>query len=205
MAEAHRAHDEVALATVFETRLRWMAVCWRPLEQPQLVASCFDRDTIGDVLAHIPRAARRFEVQWCDQGDAPKPILRLCERLQSYADGESVAGKLLGDFSDVPLDLSSRTDFQRRVLLACQRITPGETISYGELALRAGSPRAARAVGSVMSGNRLPLIVPCHRVVGSSGKLHGYSSPSGMKMKQRLLQMERDSAIGAQRVNEACA
>jgi methylated-DNA-[protein]-cysteine S-methyltransferase len=90
---------------------------------------------------------------------------------------------------DLPLDLSGRTEFQRRVLEACQGIGYGETVSYGELALRAGHPGAARAVGQVMATNRLALVVPCHRVVASGGGLGGYGL--GLGMKQALLAMER--------------
>ncbi|MEO1971721.1 MAG: MGMT family protein, partial [Pirellulaceae bacterium] len=63
-------------------------------------------------------------------------------------------------------------------------------ISYAGLAVAAGSPAAARAVGNVMRTNRYPLLIPCHRVVGS-GSLGGYSAPDGLDMKQRLLQMEQ--------------
>jgi methylated-DNA-[protein]-cysteine S-methyltransferase len=63
-------------------------------------------------------------------------------------------------------------------------------LTYGQLARRVGSPAAARAVGSTMARNRLPLVIPCHRVVGSGGQLRGFSAPGGVAVKQRLLQME---------------
>ena len=66
----------------------------------------------------------------------------------------------------------------------------GETVSYAELAGRAGSPNAARAVGGVMAGNRVPLLVPCHRVVGAGGRLGGFSAPTGVELKKRLLALE---------------
>ena len=72
----------------------------------------------------------------------------------------------------------------------CRLIPYGQVLTYGELAERAGSPRAARAVGNVMRTNRFPLIVPCHRVVGAAGALGGYSAPTGLKMKRRLLRLE---------------
>ena len=89
---------------------------------------------------------------------------------------------------DLPLDLSERTDFQRRVLLACHAIPYGETRTYGELAATAGRPRAARAVGQVMATNVLAPIVPCHRVVGAGGALTGFGG--GLELKRSLLQME---------------
>jgi methylated-DNA-[protein]-cysteine S-methyltransferase len=90
---------------------------------------------------------------------------------------------------DLPLDLSGLTAYQRRVLQACAAIPYGEVASYGDLARRAGSPGAARAVGQVMARNPLPVVVPCHRVVGSDGQLTGFGG--GLALKQRLLDLER--------------
>ncbi len=110
---------------------------------------------------------------------------RLLERLVQYAAGEDV------DFSDVAVYSADRSPFQRRVLAACRAIPRGETRTYGQLARIAGSPGAARAVGRVMATNRVPLIVPCHRVVPAGGGLGGFSAPQGVAMKGRLLEMER--------------
>jgi methylated-DNA-[protein]-cysteine S-methyltransferase len=90
----------------------------------------------------------------------------------------------------VPIVLTGLTDFQQRVVRECRRIPYGHTLAYGELAVRAGSPHAARAVGGVMARNRIALVIPCHRVVGSAGKLGGYSAPDGIRMKTRLLELE---------------
>ncbi len=98
------------------------------------------------------------------------------------------AGQPIG--FDVELDLSETTAFEASVIAAARRIPYGETVSYSELARSAGSPRAARAVGTVMAGNRFPLIVPCHRVVRSDGTLGGFSAPDGVDMKRRLLALE---------------
>jgi methylated-DNA-[protein]-cysteine S-methyltransferase len=85
---------------------------------------------------------------------------------------------------------TARSEFARRVLAACRQIPYGHTCSYAELAAMAGAPGAARAVGSVMAKNRLPLLIPCHRVIGSQGKLGGYSAPGGLETKARLLALE---------------
>jgi len=82
------------------------------------------------------------------------------------------------------------TSFQRNVIVAVRQLEYGETASYGDLAMRAGSPRAARAVGQVMATNRVPIIIPCHRVIASGGQLGGYSAPSGLEMKRQLLALE---------------
>ncbi|MCH8814793.1 MAG: MGMT family protein [Chloroflexi bacterium] len=86
------------------------------------------------------------------------------------------------------VDWAGVTPFQRAVLQQTMRIPIGQTRSYGEIAELAGSPRAARAVGRVMATNPLPFIVPCHRVIGSDGTLHGYGG--GLDLKERLLRAE---------------
>lgn len=119
--------------------------------------------------------------------DVDEDAVRLARRLQAYADGQH------DDFADVPVAADGLTPFQRKVRQQCRRIRYGQTCTYGQLAAKAGSPRAARAVGAVMASNRVPLIVPCHRVVGSTGALHGFSGCGGIGMKRRLLELERAS------------
>ena len=106
------------------------------------------------------------------------------DAIKSYCEGERVV------FDSFQLELAGVTSFQRRVLESCREIPYGEVLSYGELADKAGHPGAARAVGSVMRGNRHPILIPCHRVVASSG-IGGFSSPQGVKLKERLLSLER--------------
>ena len=119
-----------------------------------------------------------------DDGEAFQMLLEASRQLVAYFAGD------LRIF-DVPLDLSQRSEFQRRVLEACSQVPYGSTASYAELAARAGSPLAARAVGQVMAQNRLAIVIPCHRIVGSSGHLVGYGL--GLGLKARLLAMEREA------------
>ncbi len=93
-------------------------------------------------------------------------------------------GKLRGR----KLDLTSCTPFQRKVYIALRRVPAGKVITYGELAKRAGYPGAARAVGNAMKKNRLPLVIPCHRVVPSTGGIGEYSQ--GKRWKKMLLELE---------------
>ena len=81
------------------------------------------------------------------------------------------------------------TPFQQRVWKALLDIPYGETISYGELAARLGSRSASRAVGLANGSNPLPIVIPCHRVIGANGKLTGYGG--GLPIKERLLALER--------------
>ena len=91
------------------------------------------------------------------------------------------------DFADLPLDLRG-TPFQLRVWQELRQIPRGRAISYKELARRAGSPRASRAVGQANGRNPVPIIVPCHRVIAADGSLGGYSS--GLDRKRWLLRHE---------------
>lgn len=88
-------------------------------------------------------------------------------------------------------DLSRCTEFQKKVLAATAKIPYGRTRTYGWLAERAGSPAAARAVGQAMARNPVPIIVPCHRVIGSNGKLCGFGGGARrLDLKKKLLEME---------------
>lgn len=115
---------------------------------------------------------------------AENPWPELQEKLLAY-----LAGKRM-DFSDVSLDLPHRPPFRRLVWDACARIPYGETRTYAGLAAEVGSPRAFRAVGGAMASNPIPIIVPCHRVVGSNGSLTGFGG--GLEQKKRLLEMEAE-------------
>ncbi len=105
------------------------------------------------------------------------------DQLRRYFDGEVV------EFT-IPLRLAGTTPFQERVLRACRTIPFGETLTYGELATLSGHRGAARAAGGVMARNPIPLVIPCHRVLASGGRIGGYSAPGGPTTKQRLLDHE---------------
>lgn len=83
------------------------------------------------------------------------------------------------------------TDFQKKVWRALTEIPYGETVSYEEIAVQIGNPKACRAVGMANNKNRLPIIVPCHRVIGKSGNLTGYAG--GVEIKRFLLNIEKEN------------
>lgn len=112
----------------------------------------------------------------------PERLGEVHARLQAYYRGQAVG------FQDIPLDLEGTPPFFRAAWRVCQSIPSGETRSYGWLAEKAKRPAASRAAGQAMARNRLPPIIPCHRVIGSDGGLHGYGG--GLGLKQRLLDME---------------
>jgi O-6-methylguanine DNA methyltransferase len=91
---------------------------------------------------------------------------------------------------DLPIDLSWTTAFQRQVLQAALAIPRGQTRTYHQVARGIGRPTAARAVGQALGHNPLPIIIPCHRVLGADGSLHGYSGGKGLPTKAWLLRLE---------------
>jgi methylated-DNA-[protein]-cysteine S-methyltransferase len=105
----------------------------------------------------------------------------LIKQLTAYLSGKRTS-------FDVELDLSWMSPFRRRVMEECAKVPRGQVATYADLARRAGKPAAYRAVGRTMATNPVPIVVPCHRIVGSSGGLHGFGG--GLDMKARLLALE---------------
>jgi len=159
---------------VFQTALGWMAL--------RLSGAIVRQLTFGHPSAAA--AARAIGAGLAAAGPKGWWQENLVCRLRAYAQGLPI------DFHDCLLDLSGRTPFERRVLRLCREIPYGRTTTYGRLALRARSPRAARAVGRCMAANPLPLLIPCHRVVPAAGPPGHYSAPGGSRMKRRLLDLE---------------
>lgn len=180
---------------VFPSSLGWFAVDWHVAQLRRLVFGYASGAEAAGALLENPEFSdgrhdptHGAEACWVDIQRNPKAasraIRQLAERIQAYADGRN------DQFLDIPVALDDATTFQRQVLQQCRLIHYGQTSTYGQLAASAGYPQAARAVGGVMARNRVPLVIPCHRVVGSSGTLRGYSGCGGTAMKQRLLELE---------------
>lgn len=111
----------------------------------------------------------------------PEPLQEALHQLEAY-----FAGKLKTFSLSLCLDV---TLFQKKVLMTLCRVPYGDTISYGELAKKIGSPKASRAVGQANARNPIPIVIPCHRVIGSNGKLTGFGG--GIEVKQSLLDLEQ--------------
>ncbi|MBW3593407.1 MAG: methylated-DNA--[protein]-cysteine S-methyltransferase [Actinobacteria bacterium] len=112
---------------------------------------------------------------------SPRRLDEARRELEEYFDGARTAFALR-------VDLALAGAFQRAVLQELARVPYGETTTYGSLAAKVGNPRAARAVGGAMNRNPIPIVLPCHRVVGSSGALVGYGG--GLERKRALLELE---------------
>lgn len=160
------------LVSSFSTDLGWMGLALRDGVVQQLKFG-FDSEV------HLLRS---FELDF--DLAKPKGQLRKWQSvLKRYAAGRKE------DLTIIDVDLKSYSPFQTKVLKNCRKIGYGKTLTYGQLAEKVGSPNAARAVGTAMKSNRYPLIIPCHRVVASSG-IGGYSAGDGIQIKRDLLALE---------------
>jgi methylated-DNA-[protein]-cysteine S-methyltransferase len=128
--------------------------------------------------ADVERLARAYGVRVLR---SPAAVDAARRELDEYFTGRRSA-------FDLAVDLTAAPDFTRDVLGQLARVPYGEVTTYGGLAARVGRPRAARAVGTVMHRNPIPIVLPCHRVVGSSGSLVGYAG--GLERKHALLRLE---------------
>ena len=170
----HIVTDELKYIT-FATDMGWVGILSSAkglmrlsLPQPSARGAL---ELLGSSLSHTTRSPHQFE--------------DLISRLRIYFDGRKVT------FPD-ELDLSRATHFKRQVWQITRLIPYGENRSYRWVAQQIGQPNAMRAVGQALAQNPLPIIIPCHRVVASNGKLGGFSG--GLEMKRRLLHLEAAGA-----------
>jgi methylated-DNA-[protein]-cysteine S-methyltransferase len=145
----------------------------------------------------LPGADRARTELWISR-DPAEPgfpdgaLAGLPERIRRYAEGEKV------DFTDVPLDLGGLPEFSRRAYAELLKVGYGETTTYGAIARTLGDVALARAVGHAMGQNPIPLVIPCHRVLGSDGKPVGFSSPGGVVSKMKMLALEHAASPDGQ-------
>jgi methylated-DNA-[protein]-cysteine S-methyltransferase len=121
--------------------------------------------------------------------DMPETVREAIAGMVALLDGER------RDLRWIELDERDLDSFRRRVYAATRDVAPGGTASYGDVARAIGEPRAAREVGVALARNPFPIIVPCHRVLASTGALHGFSAPGGVATKRRMLEIERASGF----------
>lgn len=152
---------------------------WVAVSEDGLVAVDFQADRqnfIQNVQHLLYPVSARFSLN----PEKTNPTLR---QIREFLNGERQTFNL-------PIDWSVLTPFQTKVLCLTYAIPYGKTITYGEIAARLGNPGAARAVGRAEATNPMPVVIPCHRVLGSDGKLHGYGAANGLESKAWLLELE---------------
>lgn len=138
---------------------------------------------------------RRIAGDWPDAAEHPDALPAFRKQIEAYFMGKRSTFSI----KSTKIDLSRFTPFQQAVLEACRNIPHGQTACYADLARAVGRPGAARAVGSTMARNPLPLVIPCHRVLRADGSIGGFSSPKGIAEKKRMLLLEQEDRTSAVR------
>ena len=160
--------------TVFPTDYGWIGL----LVSPQGLRGLTLKQTPQEALDELgPQAV--------DAEEDPDDLESIRSRIEAYFEGD------INALDNLPLDFGNAPPFFKAAWEACRSIPAGETRSYAWLAVAAGRPRAPRAAGQAMAKNRVAIVIPCHRVIGSDGGLHGYGG--GLEQKARLLELERKS------------
>lgn len=148
-----------------------------------------ERGVVRFALPGAERAAT--EALFLRQGAIPgRPDPALAAAVVAYGAGEPV------EFAGTVFDLEGVPDFNRRVYDDILGLRWGETTTYGAIARRLGDVGLSRAVGRALGDNPIPLLIPCHRVVGANGTAGGFSAPGGVTSKMRLLALERAAPGG---------
>ena len=129
---------------------------------------------------------RQVQRRHPDAVEAPPPhdVARAIDAMTRLLDGDDV------DLRDIAVDLTGVPEFHRQVYAVARELGPGVTTTYGDVARRVGQAAAAQAVGQALGANPVPIIVPCHRVVGADGRNGGFSAPGGVDTKLRMLAIE---------------
>ena len=169
-----RQRTSPAQLSIFETAIGWFGLLGDSTGVSRIVFAHASPLAVRQALGDDAEQAVDFD--WTP---------RLRQQLENYALGKQVSFDAVAIQRPRPL-----TEFQQRVVKIVRAIPRGKTLTYGEVAKLAGSPGAARAVGTVMSTNPVPILVPCHRVVGSAGGLGGFSAAGGVRTKQWMLDIE---------------
>ena len=184
---------------IFKTPLGWAGLTVSDQGICRIVLPRKQKQDVQRELESSERARPGSDRKRTQAGGVPACAMHADRRLSELPSGVNITLKKTGAnlrkyFSgnrvlfDLPLDMRYYTRFQKDVWRAAVGIPYGETRSYAWVAKKIGNPRAVRAVGQALGANPVPIIIPCHRVIGSSGKLCGFAG--GLTMKRKLLELE---------------
>ena len=169
--------------TLFETAIGTCAIVWG------------ERGLTGVYLPDANAARTRASVERRFPGAVLTPatpdVQQAIEGIVALFRGEK------RDLREVVLDFDGLPDFTRRVYELARTIPPGATLTYGEIAMRLGTPGKARAVGQALGQNPWPIVVPCHRVLAADGGMGGFSAPGGVATKRKMLEIEGVEGVQA--------
>lgn len=165
--------------TLFDTALGRCGLVWG---SGGIMAASFPEGNDAATRARLLRGRAAGEAT--ETSSTPQAIVRIIDDVRALFEG---APK---DLSHVQLDLGASPEFDRAVLDLTLAIKPGETRTYGDLARDLGDVALSRRVGQALGRNPIPIIVPCHRVVGANGLMTGFSAPGGTNTKMKLLKIE---------------
>ena len=161
---------------VFETAIGWAGIAWA---EQGLVGAHLPENDPGIVRESF---ARRFPQ--ASEAEPASPLTNVVEDIRALMRGDKV------DLLDAPLDLTRVPEFNAKVYAITRQIPPGQTLTYGEIAVKLGDKLLAQQVGAALGRNPWPIVVPCHRVTAANGKLGGFSARGGAKTKLKLLAIE---------------
>ena len=125
------------------------------------------------------------------EAEPPAFVRAAIEGVRRLLDGEKV------DLEGLALDFGEAPELHRRIYAVVRAIPPGRTMTYGEVARAIAQPQAAQAVGQAMGRNPIPILMPCHRVLGADGRMGGFSAPGGTATKLKLLEIEGATSVDA--------
>ena len=163
--------------TLFDTKLGRCGLVWGP---GGIKAASFPEETDAATRARLLRGRSAAE----ETSSPPQAVARIIEDVRALFEGAP------RDLAYADLDLDGLPEFDRAVFDLTLAIKPGETRAYGDLARDLGDAGLSRRVGQALGRNPIPIIVPCHRVVGANGLMTGFSAPGGTGAKMKLLRIE---------------
>ncbi len=160
---------------IFPTPIGHCGIAWR---DESVVATHLPESTSSATATRLAKRAQASE------GEAPPAVQDAIAAITALLEGAKI------DLGCIVCDFSRIEPFAASVYISTRAIPAGQTLTYGEIAANLGDKRLARKVGAALSRNPLPIIVPCHRVIGAKGKLTGFSAYGGVDTKIRMLEIE---------------
>jgi methylated-DNA-[protein]-cysteine S-methyltransferase len=168
----------------FPSAIGDMAIAW---ESDQIVSIFLPEESQAQLLQKVRARLRAPKLEWTEC--PPAFVGQMAASIRAHLRGEAQ------QFSLDRLAMKKGSPFFRKVYECSQRIPSGEVVTYRELAKEAGSPKAFRAVGQAMARNPFPIVVPCHRVVGTGKSPGGFSAHGGLTTKAKILKLEGNNRI----------